>query len=332
LTKFIDVVGDIPQAGRWYTSGNYIGLASDTVAPVGAVQFHLVGTTPYTLWLSAEDDTSLLNALEMRLADSEANLTTATWKPFASTTTWDKTTVWVQYRDGAGNISDSYADTLDTVATSTVTAAFTTNASVCANTDLLITNQTTPISAQYEWSWDLGNDVSSIAPEPAPQTYSTGIYTIKLQVTGSDNVSTATHQVTVLPAPNADFTLRQGFRRADFTLQSWAAPPPLAPPQAGGNNALSPPACGGARGGELSSAFEPCLTREGTTVTVTSNETSATSWAWDFGDGATATDPTATHTYASIPTGVTAPVVHLAVQSANGCAGKASAIVTLCGG
>ncbi|NTV62180.1 MAG: peptidoglycan DD-metalloendopeptidase family protein [Oscillochloris sp.] len=275
-TSFLDVVGGVPYAGGWYTSGNYVGLASDSVAPIGEVRFRLTGSTPYTISLLAEDDTTPLNALEMRLAESEAGLASATWQPFTSETTWDKTTVWVQYRDGAGNTSASYADTLDPVATSAVTAAFTTESSVCENAELSITNQTTPFAAQYQWNWDLDNGVASVASEVAPVTYSAGTHTITLQVTGASNSSTATHQVTVLPAPNADFT----------------------------------------------------LARDGNTVTVTSNNTSATSWVWDFGDGATATGSTATHTYASIPTGVTAPVVHLTVQSANGCAGKASAIVS----
>ena len=206
-TSFLDVSGGVPQGGRWYTSGNYLGLASDTVAPIGEVRFNLSGSTPYTVSLLAEDDTTPLNALEMRLADSESGLASAAWQPFTSKATWDKTTVWVQYRDGAGNISASYMDTLDPVATSAVTAAFTTAPSVCANAELPITNQTTPFAAQYQWNWDFGNGVTSIAPDVAPTTYSAGTYTITLQVMGASNSSTATRQVSVLPAPDAAFTL-----------------------------------------------------------------------------------------------------------------------------
>ena len=227
-TSFLDVAGGVPREGSWYTSGNYVGLASDTVEPIGEVRFSLTGTTPYTISLLAEDDTTPLNALEMRLAESEAGLSSAAWQLFTSEITWDKTTVWVQYRDGAGNISASYADTLDPVATSAVTAAFTTTSSVCANAEVPITNQTTPFATQYQWNWDLGNGVTSIAPDVAPTTYSAGTYTITLQVTGASNSSTATRQVNVLPAPDAAFTLiRNGntitvtSNEADATAWTW---------------------------------------------------------------------------------------------------------------
>ena len=227
-TSFLDVAGGVPREGGWYTSGNYIGLASDTVAPIGEVRFNLSGSTPYTVSLLAEDDTTPLNALEMRLADSEAGLASAAWQLFTSKAAWDKTTVWVQYRDGAGNISASYADTLDPVATSVVTAAFTTAPSVCANAELPITNQTTPVAAQYQWNWDFGNGVTSIASDVAPATYSVGTYTITLQVAGTSNRSTTTRQVSVLPAPDAAFTLtRNGntvtvtSNEANATVWTW---------------------------------------------------------------------------------------------------------------
>ena len=288
-TSFLDVAGGVPQTGGWYRSGNYVGLASvmehaaiqptaqvsDTVAPVGNVQFYLTSTTPYTLWLAAEDDTTPLTSLKLRLADTEAGLASAAWQPFASEVTWNQTTVWVQYRDEAGKLSDSYAATLDTVATSPVTAAFSTEASVCANTEMTVTNQTTPFSTQYQWNWDLGNGVTSIASEPASTTYNVGTYTVTLQVSGASNVSTVSRQVTVLPAPDAAFT----------------------------------------------------LTRDRNTVTVTSNDSTATAWTWDFGDGATATGRTATHIYTNIATGEAAPVIHATVQGANGCGGRAAAVV-----
>jgi murein DD-endopeptidase MepM/ murein hydrolase activator NlpD len=220
-TRFLDVSGSVPHAGGWYKSGNYRGQAvalvqtieqpalqeGDAVGPTGDVQFHLTGETPYMLWLMAEDDMTLLDNLEMRLAASEAELEQSTWQPFAGETTWDDTTVWVQFRDAAGNVSDSYADTLDPVATSPVTAAFAVESTVCASTELSIENQSEPFCEQCRWEWSLGNGTTSIAPDPAPVSYPTGNYTVTLTVSGASNVSSATRQVTVLPVPDASFEL-----------------------------------------------------------------------------------------------------------------------------
>lgn len=219
--SFLDVSGGLPYAGRWYRSGNYRGQAvalqqaldlaqpalqeGDAGVPIGNVQFHLTGETPYTLWLMVEDDTTALDSLEMRLAPAEEDLEHATWQPFASETTWDITTVWVQFRDEAGNISDSYADTLDMVATSPIQASFVISPTVCASTEVPIVNQTTPFCPQCRWEWDLGNGVISIEHDPAPITYPEGTHTIVLTVTGASDTSSAREQVTVLPAPDATF-------------------------------------------------------------------------------------------------------------------------------
>jgi murein DD-endopeptidase MepM/ murein hydrolase activator NlpD/PKD repeat protein len=218
-TQFLDVSGGVPRTGGWYRSGNVLGRAmlqqaeqptaqtDDSTAPVGHIAFHLTGTTPYTLWLAADDAVSDLDAINMRLAVSRDDLEQATWQPFASETTWDETTVWVQYRDAAGNVSDAYADTLDSVATSPITAAFAAESTVCASSELPLENQTEPFCEQCQWEWDLDNGVTSIAPEPAPAIYAPGDYIITLNVTGAEDVSTASHQVSVLPAPDATFDL-----------------------------------------------------------------------------------------------------------------------------
>jgi murein DD-endopeptidase MepM/ murein hydrolase activator NlpD len=284
--RFLDVAGGVPHTGGWYHSGNVlrraVGLqqgderaavqADDTTAPVGDVTFRLTGETPYTLWLDAEDEGTPLDALEMRLAGSEAELADATWHPFASETTWDDTTIWVQYRDVAGNISDPYADTLDAVATSPLQAALAISSTVCASTPLSITNQTEPFCEQCQWDWDLGNGTVSIAPEPALITYAAGTYTLTLEVTGASAVSTATQEVTVLPVPDATFD----------------------------------------------------VTRAGDTITVMARDSEAESWAWDFGDGATATGHTASHTYAPGTFETAPPVVQVIVTGANGCRGEAT--------
>jgi len=217
--SFLDVPGGVPYTGKSYTSGNYRGQAvallqaieqsalqeGDAVAPIGNVQFHLTGATPYTLWLMAEDDTTSLNSLEMRLASAEEDLEQATWQPFASETTWETTTVWVQFRDEAGNISDSYADTLDMVATSPIQASFVISPTVCASTEVPIVNQTTPFCPQCRWEWDLGNGVTSNETDPAPVMYPEGTHTIALRVTGASDTSSTSEQVTVLPSPDATF-------------------------------------------------------------------------------------------------------------------------------
>lgn len=57
--------------------------------------------------------------------------------------------------------------------------------------------------------------------------------------------------------------------------------------------------------------------QSGTTITVTAEETDATSWNWDFGDGTTATGRIAVHTYTSLHS--TAYPVQLTVNRADGC-------------
>ncbi len=225
-TRFLDVSGGVPRTGGWYRSGNYLGRAmaaaqepdqvarqqaSDTLAPIGSVQFHTTGELSYTLWLAAEDETSELDAVQMRLAAESADLEAAEWQTFAGEVTWNDQTVWVQYRDAAGNISDAYADVLDPVATSPLQATFEISPTICASSELPITNQTTPFCEQCQWSWDLGNGSSSIAAEPAPVSYASGSYTLTLTVTGASNASTASRQLTVLPVPDASFEiLREG--------------------------------------------------------------------------------------------------------------------------
>lgn len=285
-TSFLDAAGGVPRTGGWYTSANWLGLASvqlhqgdgdvqatDQVAPLGKVQFHLSGAVSYTLWLEAEDDTSPLTDLHMRLAETEASLADAPWQPFASDLAWDLPTVWVQYRDQAGNLSSISADALDPAATSPLTATFTIEASVCANVETPIVNTTTPFCEQCQWAWELGNGTTSIKPDPEPAVFSAGTHSITLTVTGASNTSSATRQVTALPAPDAAFT----------------------------------------------------ITRQGNTITVTGNDADATAWEWSFGDGATANGRVATHTYTSIGTGENIPVVRVTARGTSGCTSEASA-------
>ncbi|MFV9507721.1 MAG: beta-sandwich domain-containing protein [Oscillochloridaceae bacterium umkhey_bin13] len=274
--SFLDVAGGVPRYGVSYTSGNHLGLASDTIAPVGTVRFSLNGQRPYQIQLLAEDDTTPLSALSMRLATTEADLVNAAWQPFAGTLVWDQPIVWVQFQDAVGNRSDSYADALNPTATSPLSAAFEVAPEVCEGAELTITNQTVPFCEQCQWQWDLGNGATSTEPEPISTRLSAGMQTISLNVANASSTSLASHQVTVLPAPTATFD----------------------------------------------------LVRDGNTVTVTAHNADATSWAWDFGDGAVASGRMATHTYTNLPIDGEMPSIRLVVQSANSCTNESATTIS----
>jgi hypothetical protein len=74
-----------------------------------------------TLTLSANDDVS--GVADMRLSN-RGDFAGAQWEPFASSKSWNfdnANTVYVQYRDHAGNVSQSYSVALGTVAQATPT-------------------------------------------------------------------------------------------------------------------------------------------------------------------------------------------------------------------
>ena len=131
--------GTVPHTLSWYSrdmAGNtettqsvsFSVSAADTTAPTGSVSVDsgatYTNTTASSLTLSAQD-TGGSGLSEMRFSND--NAAWSTWETYATSKSWTLTsgngakTVWVQYRDGAGNPSPSYSDaiTLDATAPST---------------------------------------------------------------------------------------------------------------------------------------------------------------------------------------------------------------------
>lgn len=100
------------------SSGFSDSIALETAAPSGGIQVN--GGSDYTssisvvLSLSADDSGS--GVVEMRLSNDGANWTP--WQPFADSQTWEllpgdgAKTVFVRYRDDAGNESATYSDAI----------------------------------------------------------------------------------------------------------------------------------------------------------------------------------------------------------------------------
>ena len=94
----------------------------DTAAPTGTVLINNAATSTrtrsVTLTLSATDPSPTSGVSEMRISNSQSGLSSASWEPYATTKAWTLSsgagtkTVYVQYRDAAGNRSAVVTDTI----------------------------------------------------------------------------------------------------------------------------------------------------------------------------------------------------------------------------
>jgi hypothetical protein len=71
-----------------------------------------------TLILTADDPAPGTGVASMRIANSSSALSSTSWEPFATSKTWQLSggagtkTIFVQYRDDAGNVSEVATDTI----------------------------------------------------------------------------------------------------------------------------------------------------------------------------------------------------------------------------
>jgi hypothetical protein len=94
----------------------------DKTAPTGTVSINngadRTKTQSVTLTLSATDPSPGSGVSQMRISNTQSGLSSASWEPYSNTRTWTLTsgkgtkTVYVQYRDGAGNLSAMVTDTI----------------------------------------------------------------------------------------------------------------------------------------------------------------------------------------------------------------------------
>jgi len=287
-TKFEDVSsnGGIPQAGKWYRSGNYLETVLQSIPdvssldvdpPMGDVQIRFTGQPTHTLRLYATDYAS--DDVQMRIGATYEELTSGVWQPFTDTLEWTAPEVWVEYMDAVGNISAVYSDTVDGVGYGAIQADFAVPAQICTNSMVYFQNLTTPYCEQCGWHWDFGDGNESFEAEPGYTElesgyYDTaayaapGLYTVTLQAVGINNISTVSKPIMVTAGPSAEFS----------------------------------------------------LIRVGSQITVEATTLDATSWLWDFGDGITTTGRIATHVYTDTNLlDMQDMPVQLLVVGANGC-------------
>lgn len=168
----------VPITGYYYKSANFylppqsVELSQqpealntvDTMPPEGNATFKLLNSTSYTVKFTAFDYIS--DNLEMRVARSEEALELLPWVPFFNEINWNYPMIYVQYKDEAGNISEVYTASIESVGYEQPTLDFTTNALICTNQDIGLTNQTTPYCEQCDWFWEFGDGQSSKDMEP----------------------------------------------------------------------------------------------------------------------------------------------------------------------
>ncbi len=186
------------------------------------------------------------------------------------------------------------------------------------------------------WAWDFGDGSTSTQQNPT-HTYTTaGTYTVTLTATGPGGSDTLvrTNYVTADPRPGADFTAGTttgtaplsvffvdsstesptswhwdfgdgGTSTAQFPLHTFTAPGSydvtLIATNACGPDTIVKPGFITVTAPAPTAAFSADATDVcvGASVGFTDDSTgSVTSWAWDFGDGATSTDQNPSHAYA----------------------------------
>jgi hypothetical protein len=218
-TPFAESAAPLAQGKVYISQNSYfppLALASsveDTEPPYGSTLLQFSGQANlYNLTSQAEG--YLSDVTEMRVSAVESELASAPWQPYVQQIEWDNPVAFAQFKDTVGNVSEVYSDWLDAVGYEPITASFAVSPTVCVNQALPIVNDTTPYCDQCGWRWEFGDGQTSQEIEPQFDPYgidgymgygSLGQYTITLTVSNYDSVSSAQHDIEVLPSPSSDF-------------------------------------------------------------------------------------------------------------------------------
>ncbi|MFQ5446514.1 MAG: PKD domain-containing protein, partial [Saprospiraceae bacterium] len=179
--------------------------------------------------------------------------------------------------------------------------------------------------------WDFGDGATSTATDPAHTYANDGTYTVTLISTNDCGQDTISQSVTIITPPTAGFSANATSGCAPLTVQfnnessenatsfEWDFPGGDPASSTAENPSVTYNAAGtytvtltvsNAAGSDtitqtnyITVTTVPVAgftyTANNATVDFTNNSTNATSYNWDFGDGATSTDTDPTHTYAS---------------------------------
>lgn len=200
-----------------------------------------------------------------------------------------------------------------------VTAGFTTSATtVCTGTNIAFTN--TSVNAT-SYLWDFGDGVTSIAASPNHMYATAGTYTVKLIADNGAYTDSVTSVITVnaaLPTPVITFSggvlstaagasSYQWYRNG--TIISGATAATYTPTLDGTYKVIAyNGACSATSANfsyfpvHINFSASPLSSCFPATVNFTNTTTAATSYAWDFGDGATSTATNPSHTYTAAGT------------------------------
>jgi hypothetical protein len=120
--KAVDAAGNVSVKSDALTVTVETTAPADNTAPTGTVLINdgaaRTRSRSVTLSLSATDPSPGSGVTEMRISKSEAGLSSASWEPYVTSKQWKfgrrgKTkTVYIQYRDAAGNISAVATDSI----------------------------------------------------------------------------------------------------------------------------------------------------------------------------------------------------------------------------
>jgi len=152
-------------------------IVLDTAGPTGSITINggaaETNSTTVTLTLSASD-TGGSGLSQMRFSND--NVTWSSWEAYASTKSWTLSsgdgakTVYVQYRDGAGNVSSTYSDGITLTTGSTATLAFVWHPEDWAEAHLRV-KDSSGNTIKDQWVSGYGADLDLYVTVPSGQLY-----------------------------------------------------------------------------------------------------------------------------------------------------------------
>lgn len=182
-------------ADGWYVDNIFIGEATDSTAPTGSLLINNgdIGTnsTLVTLTPNATDGASSSVSL-MQFSNDLS--TWSPWEDYKTTKTWflssgtGTKTVYVRYKDPAGNISTTYNDTISldqtapTITMNAVTSPTTVNSQTISGT----ANDTNPVTVQVVTDTTASDGMATVTGTAPNYSWS---YTIKNLAPGANGIT-----------------------------------------------------------------------------------------------------------------------------------------------
>ncbi len=185
----------------------------DSTSPTGSIKIDddasYTNSISVTLSLSAIDSES--GVAQMQFSNDDTNWSTA--EPYAITKSWTLSTgggtktVYVKYKDAAGNWSIAYSDTIILITPAPPVAQFAANPTGGVY-PLTVTFANNSIGDITSYSWDFGDGGTSTEVNPGHTYTQAGSYTVTLTATGpgGSNIELKENyiHVTVQNAPSID--------------------------------------------------------------------------------------------------------------------------------